>query len=76
MTHGEIEILRALRAWHYRQAVDFRLKAQDIDRRPIRNEAARRAYEGASSQFHAKANEHIRFVQQLNEFFPATDRVM
>jgi trehalose-6-phosphatase len=76
MTTGNIEFLRTLRAWHYQQAVDLRGQAQAIESRRSRNDSAVAANERVANVFHKRSNEHLRFVQQLNDFFPVTDRVM
>ncbi len=78
MISGDIEILRRIRDWHYSQAVELRNQGASIDQRCARsrNDLSRTAYEKASSAFHKRANEHFRFVQQLNEFFPANERIV
>lgn len=79
MTYGNFEQLRVLRKWHYDSALRAREQAESVEKRVTSrtfDRAAREAFEKSAAHFHAKANEHLRFVQTLNDFFPPTDRVV
>lgn len=68
MSTGNIEVLRRLRAWHYAQAVKYRESAQV--------QSASHLHAAVGDVFGKRSSEHLRFVQELNEFFPATDRIV
>jgi len=70
MKPSNVEFLRKLRAWHYAQALSYRGRAEAV------GQLDQQAGERTASVFHHRSNEHRRFVEQLNEFFPETDRVM
>lgn len=61
LNNDGMQKLRELRLWHRNQAMYYRSLANHI--RP-----------GIMSQNHiASSNEHIKFVQTLNNFFPVDD---
>lgn len=68
MSTGNIESLRRLRAWHYAQAVKYKESAAIQSASPIHG--------AVGDVFSKRASDHLRFVQDLNEFFPATDRIV
>lgn len=78
MLMGNLTELRAIRQWHYDQYYDYAKRAKEqqkkSDSRMFRRDS-RDAFERAASGFLAKANQHLRFVRSLNQFFPAHDKV-
>lgn len=56
--------LRALRLWHYREA---------LYRRDIARQQESNGQTELMGIFDKIADQHIKFVQTLNDFFPTTD---
>jgi len=74
---GNLDQLRDLRKWHYSQYLDYSKRANDVDRRMsicvLPKSVADR--ERLSGEYRSRANQHLRFVRVLNDFFPTTDRI-
>lgn len=72
ITIDQLERLRALRLWHWRTALAIRANANAVrqtswyKRKPDRYEPRAKAEDDAADQ-------HITFVQTLNDFFPTGD---
>lgn len=66
VTPETLERLRELRLWHWRQALQCRRNAK-VDRE---GECPLIEY---INLMEAHANQHIKFVQTLNDFFPVGD---
>lgn len=75
---GNLDKLRELRSWHYAQYMDMTARAIDMqkasDSRMFKS-AERCDFERVADAYRSRANQHLRFVQTLNAFFPDKDRV-
>lgn len=72
------ERFRALRKFHYDEAMDYAQRATQLQKRSdgrIFERESRDAFERTAQEYRRKSNQHLRYVQTLNELFPEDDRV-
>lgn len=75
---GNLNELRAIRKWHFDQYYDYAARAKEQQRKSDRRmfeRDSRDAFERTADAYLKKANQHLRFVRSLNQFFPASDMV-
>jgi hypothetical protein len=75
---GNLDKLRDLRTWHYAQYMDYTARAIEMQKKSdgrLFKSIERCDFERVADSYRAKANQHLRFVQTLNGFFPEKDRV-
>lgn len=65
--------LRALRLWHWKQAMACRTSAQQYAEMIDEGWGDAAANSMRCDDLNARANEHIFHVQTLNDFFPVDD---
>jgi hypothetical protein len=68
--HDAQERLRALRLWHWREALKWRDSARRIGLELYEHE---KKTDGRYTYQNGLADQHIKFVQTLNDFFPVGD---
>jgi hypothetical protein len=75
---GNLNDLRALRQWHYDQYYDYARRGAEMQKKSdnrIFERESRDAFERTAQGYRTKANQHLRFVRTLNQFFPDHDKV-
>ena len=76
---GNMDRLRELRQWHYSQYADLTSRANDAQKKSdsrMFESSSRNDFERVANGYRTKANQHLRFVRTLNDFFPSSDKVV